>query len=94
MTTNLRVLLFADDLALFAESPSALQHSLHLLYQYCQKWALKINIPKSKVMFFQGQKNSSMNISFVLVTSGTTIANGSLKQATSTLSEQGSHCFC
>ena len=52
MSIKLRALLFADDLVLFAESSLGLQHSLDLLYQYCQRWALTINVLKSKVMFF------------------------------------------
>ncbi len=37
---TLILLLFADDMVLFGKSPEDLQHSLHLLYAYCEKWEL------------------------------------------------------
>ena len=48
--------MFADDLALFADSPAGLQHSLIILEQFCQQWKLNINAQKSKVLIFSKAK--------------------------------------
>ena len=47
------LLLFADDMVLFGESPEDLQNSLNRLYVYCIKWGLSVNIDKTKVMVFR-----------------------------------------
>lgn len=38
------LLLYPDDIVIFAETPEDLQSSLDILYDYCQKWKLKVNI--------------------------------------------------
>ena len=43
-------LLFADDLAICAESREELQQLLDLVYVYSVKWRFKFNISKSNVM--------------------------------------------
>jgi hypothetical protein len=35
-----------------AESAEELQSELNYFYEYCEKWNLKVNTNKSKVMFF------------------------------------------
>ena len=40
---NISTLMFADDLALFADSPAGLQHSLSILEQFCHQWKLNKN---------------------------------------------------
>lgn len=50
MATNLRALLFADDLELFAESSSRLQCSM----------SKKINISKSKGFFFKNKRSAGI----------------------------------
>ena len=47
---ELRLLLFADDIVLFAESGERLQEMLRVLEEYCKKWRFEINVKKSKVM--------------------------------------------
>ena len=49
---EVRVIMFADDLVLLAETSEGLQQSLSALYHYCHSWQLKINADKSKVMIF------------------------------------------
>jgi hypothetical protein len=46
----LRLLLFADDIVLFAESAETLQEMLNLLSEYCRRWRFEINVGNSKVM--------------------------------------------
>ena len=40
LNQSISTLMFADDLALFADSPAGLQHSLIILEQFCQQWKL------------------------------------------------------
>ncbi|KAK6196333.1 hypothetical protein SNE40_001576 [Patella caerulea] len=46
------VLLYADDTILLADNPCDLQTLLTNFDQYCDKWNLKINIQKTKVLIF------------------------------------------
>ena len=52
-TFNIFMLLYADDIVLFSNSPEELQEGLNLLSNYCKRWKLKINISKTKVMVFR-----------------------------------------
>ena len=44
------LLLFADDMVLFGESPRDLQNSLDSLLDYCNSWGLEVNYTKTKIM--------------------------------------------
>ena len=46
------VLLYTDDTVIYAESADDFQNGLDILYDHCQKWKLKVNTDKSKVMMF------------------------------------------
>lgn len=50
-----RVLLYADDLVLLAESPPDLQQLLDALSAFCQLYSLTVNVRKSEAMVFNGQ---------------------------------------
>jgi hypothetical protein len=50
--------LYADDTVLLAESAEELQLELNYFYEYCEKWNLKVNTKKSKVMFFSHLKQN------------------------------------
>ena len=45
-------LLYADDTLILAENDKQLQNALDGLNNYCNKWALKVNTDKTKVMIF------------------------------------------
>ena len=47
-----RILLYADDGALVAQSADDLQHMLDALHAYCAKWRLFVNTDKTKVIVF------------------------------------------
>ena len=47
--------MFADDLVLISQSKQGLQNALNKLQRYCDKWCLKINVDKTKVMIFNKQ---------------------------------------
>lgn len=61
--TQIKCLLFADDLILLAPSKEALQQQLDHLQTFCQTWALTVNLDKNKIMIFQkrsrGQRNQT-----------------------------------
>ncbi len=52
---NLKVscLLYADDLAILAESEEDLQGMLNVLQTWCQKWRMRVNVRKTKVVHFR-----------------------------------------
>ena len=50
---KLFLLLYADDITVFAETAVGLQNGLNILHEYCSKWKLTVNIEKSKIMVFR-----------------------------------------
>lgn len=54
------LLMYADDIVLFADSKSKLQNLLNCYADYCERWELVINTSKTKVMIF-GNKRGSPN---------------------------------
>ena len=55
----LNCLLYADDLVLISRSPSGLQKQIDILQKYTEKWLLKINPHKTKVLIFQKQNRKA-----------------------------------
>ena len=51
---KLKLLLFADDIVMFAESEEELQEMLGGLEEYCYKWRFEVNTKKSQVMICGG----------------------------------------
>ena len=47
------LLLYADDVVVFAKSSSELQQEMDKLFNYCNKWKLKLNTTKSKIVVFR-----------------------------------------
>ena len=47
------MLLYADDIVIFANSAEELQQSLDLLLNYCNIWKLTVNVARTKVMVFR-----------------------------------------
>ena len=47
MYNNLRLLLYADDIAKFNDTVGRLQHEINILQQCCQKWGMTINLKKT-----------------------------------------------
>ena len=45
-------LLYADDTLVLAETDKDLQKALDCLYEYCNKWALNVNLDKTKIIVF------------------------------------------
>ncbi len=51
--TKVAILLYADDVALIAESAEQLQALLDILSRWCDRWRLGVNASKSAVMHFR-----------------------------------------
>ena len=47
------LLLYADDIIIFSNTAEEMQNSLNLLSNYCERWKLKVNVMKTKVMVFR-----------------------------------------
>ena len=48
-----KVLKFADDMAIFSKTREGLQSGLNSLGEYCQKWGITVNVPKTKIVVFR-----------------------------------------
>lgn len=48
-----KLLLFADDMVVLADTAEDLQNSLDRLYDYCNTWGLSVNTDKSKIVVFR-----------------------------------------
>ena len=59
--TEVKGLLYADDLVLMSPTKEGLQQHLNLLHTFCQSWALTVNPKKTKIMIFQKQSRSQDN---------------------------------
>ena len=57
--TEIKCLLFADDLVLLSPTKEGLQQHLDLLHSLSQTWALTVNLSKTKIMIFE--KRPSLN---------------------------------
>ena len=49
--------MYADDLVLISRTKDGLQSQIDSLYEYCQKWKLRINVKKTKSMVFNRGNN-------------------------------------
>ena len=54
--TDIDLLLYADDLAMLANSREELQDKLHLLHIYCKDRNLHVNMNKSKIWYLTRSK--------------------------------------
>ena len=58
------LLLYADDIIIFSESAEGLQEGLDFLHDYCNRWKLKVNVDKTKVMIFRQGGTLPRNLKF------------------------------
>ena len=61
---KLFLLLYADDITIFAEIRQGLQKDLDILKEYCTKWKLTVSIEKSKIMVFRKGGQLARNLKF------------------------------
>ena len=50
---NIMILLYADDMALIADTVGRLQRMIDVLESYCCKWNMLVNLIKTKIMVFR-----------------------------------------
>ena len=50
---NICLLLYADDIVLLAENENDMQYVLDILWKWCEKWRINVNISKSNIMHFR-----------------------------------------
>ena len=98
---NIKTLLYADDLAILAETREDLQVGLDILYDYCNRWKLVINTEKTSIIifrrggmvtvndhFFYGDK--TLNVLEKISYLGLTLSSrGKFAQTQSNLSDRG-----
>ena len=59
------LILFADDIVLFTTDPGSLQSQIDSIYQFSERWSLKITISKTKLCVFEKRKLSNYPDIFV-----------------------------
>ena len=59
------LMLYADDIVIFANDEQGLQKGLDVLHNYCQKWKLKVNVNKTKIMVFRSGGLLRRNLAFL-----------------------------
>ncbi len=64
--TKLFVLLYADDIVIFADSIQGMQSALNILSTYCNKWKLKVNTAKTKILIFRKSGMLPRNLQFYI----------------------------
>lgn len=62
--TKLFILLYADDIVILSETAEGLQNGFDILVEYCERWKLKVNVEKTKVMVFRKAGMLPRNLSF------------------------------
>ena len=61
---KLLLLLYADDIVLFAKTAEELQKSLDILEAYCDRWKLTVNKSKTKIVIFRKGGRLPANLQF------------------------------
>ena len=61
---QLFMLLYADNIVIFASTAEELQHGLNLLSDYGLRWKLKVNVSETKILIFQKGSILPRNLSF------------------------------
>ena len=45
--------MYADDLTIFSDTVFGMQKKIDMLYNFCTKWGLEVNMNKTKMMVFR-----------------------------------------
>lgn len=59
--TNIRLLMYADDIIIMSDNPRTLQQMIYNLESYCDKWGMEVNQIKSEIMVFRKGGKLSTN---------------------------------
>ncbi len=63
---NISILLYADDIVVFAKSEEELQRILDCISNWCSKWRLRINEGKSNIVHFRNRRKQRTSNNFQL----------------------------
>ena len=74
-TSQLSILIFADDIALLAENEQDLQTMLNCVHSWCDKWRMAVNLDKTKVMHFRYKRKQITKYCFTYENSQIEIVN-------------------
>jgi hypothetical protein len=58
------ILMYADDIVLISDNEDRLQKSIEIMYEWCNKWKLKLNTSKTKIMHFRPAKTLQSKVIF------------------------------
>ena len=64
-TTLLNILLYADDIVLFASSEVDLQYLLNIVETWCEKWRLEVNLTKTNILHFRNKRKPQLKFMFI-----------------------------
>ena len=64
--TLINILLYADDIVLFAENEADLQSLLNIVEIWCQNWRLEVNLTKQIFFISEQREGCNLNIAFYL----------------------------
>ena len=62
---TIALLLYADDLAVIAESEEDLQEMLNILENWCKKWRMRVNVRKTKIVHFKTLRQQRTEFEFI-----------------------------
>ena len=67
-TTHFKVsnLLYADDIVLLAESENDIQQMLHVVYTWCKKWRMEVNLSKTNILHIRKKNQQRSHFNFKL----------------------------
>ena len=58
---EIQILMYADDIAIFADTIGGLQRKINILQDYCNEWSLSVNLSKTQVVVFKNGGTVSRN---------------------------------
>ena len=62
---TIAALLYADDLAIIAETEHDLQQQLLILEHWCKKWRMRVNTKKTKIVHFRVKSQAKTDFGFI-----------------------------
>ena len=63
--TLLNILLYADDIVLFAKNEADLQFLLNIVELWCQKWRLEVNLTKANILHIREKRKMQSKFMFL-----------------------------
>ena len=62
---QIKLLMYADDLAIVSESEEDLQSMVNSLYDWCKKWRMRVNVSKTKIVHFRTKSQPCTSYEFI-----------------------------